>query len=252
MIAYGQVESAWPVIGGVLVMDDTAFVLAGRTTEVDGGMYIHALEARTGRLLWTSRRKKLDDGPVGGHNPAVKTNYLGAADVLLCDGKTLYLKGAANGRIDPKTGKDITQPIKEGLSFGWLQSRFNADRYGMVTVPVARVGKNVVRINCQTRAISLSGAGGWKAEVRAPSTVESLATAGETVVVAIASNNPQQLGGQLWLLSATDGVRQATLLLPSDPVYDGTAVAHHRVFAALQDGTIVCCDGSALLGSQQQ
>ena len=48
------------MVGGVLVLADTAYVVAGRTTEADGGLYVHALEPKTGKLLWSGRRVKPD------------------------------------------------------------------------------------------------------------------------------------------------------------------------------------------------
>jgi outer membrane protein assembly factor BamB len=46
----GQLESAWPVHGSVLVKDGLAYCSAGRSTFLDGGLYLYALEAATGKL----------------------------------------------------------------------------------------------------------------------------------------------------------------------------------------------------------
>lgn len=54
-MAYGQLESAWPVHGSVLVKDGVAFLAAGRHSDADGGMYVFALEPRTGKVIWRKR-----------------------------------------------------------------------------------------------------------------------------------------------------------------------------------------------------
>ncbi|GAG47083.1 unnamed protein product, partial [marine sediment metagenome] len=50
IVAYGKVESVWPVHGSVLVEDDVVYAAAGRTTSMDG-LFFHAIDASTGRML---------------------------------------------------------------------------------------------------------------------------------------------------------------------------------------------------------
>ena len=40
--AFGQLESAWPVHGSVLVQDGTVYFVAGRTSQLDGGLHLYA------------------------------------------------------------------------------------------------------------------------------------------------------------------------------------------------------------------
>jgi hypothetical protein len=57
LFAYEQLESVWPVHGSVLVDDEipggvaTAYFAAGRSSRVDGGIRLWALNATTGELL---------------------------------------------------------------------------------------------------------------------------------------------------------------------------------------------------------
>ena len=51
IIAFGQLESPWPVHGSVLVRDGVAFVTAGRSSFLDSGIYVCALDPMTGELL---------------------------------------------------------------------------------------------------------------------------------------------------------------------------------------------------------
>ncbi|MCD6303706.1 MAG: PQQ-binding-like beta-propeller repeat protein, partial [Planctomycetes bacterium] len=51
LTAYGRLESAWPVIGSVLVMNGKVYCVAGRSMHLDGGMVAYVLDARTGRVI---------------------------------------------------------------------------------------------------------------------------------------------------------------------------------------------------------
>jgi outer membrane protein assembly factor BamB len=90
--AYGQLESKWPISGSVLILNDTLYFAAGRSSYLDGGIFVYALKPRTGEVL---RSRALygpfseDSGfPVGGH--AGFKN-----DVLVTDGSKLYLRQKA-------------------------------------------------------------------------------------------------------------------------------------------------------------
>jgi outer membrane protein assembly factor BamB len=49
MGAFGQLESVWPVHGTVLVLDDTAYFAAGRSSQLDGGIRLYGVDATTGQ-----------------------------------------------------------------------------------------------------------------------------------------------------------------------------------------------------------
>jgi outer membrane protein assembly factor BamB len=55
IVAYGQVESPWPVPGAVLLMDDTAYFAAGRQPLADGGILVFAINPLTGERHWVKR-----------------------------------------------------------------------------------------------------------------------------------------------------------------------------------------------------
>ena len=90
--AYGQLESAWPVSGSVLVLNDTLYFAAGRGSYLDGGIFLYALNPQTGEMLKSrSYYGPFSEGsgfPVGGH--AGFKN-----DVLVTDGTRLYLRQKA-------------------------------------------------------------------------------------------------------------------------------------------------------------
>ena len=73
IVAYGQVESAWPVPGSVLVRDGVAYFVAGRQPLADGGVLIFAADPMTGAKHWVYR---LDEIPHKG-DPTFQNPYEG-------------------------------------------------------------------------------------------------------------------------------------------------------------------------------
>ncbi len=96
IVSYGQVASAWPVHGSVLVLPapggegQLAYFAAGRSSYLDGGIHLHALDLATGRPRYHARL----DGP----HPDIREDegrpfdMEGTlADVLVSDGEHLYM-----------------------------------------------------------------------------------------------------------------------------------------------------------------
>ena len=73
IVAYGQVESPWPVPGSVLVRKDTAYFVAGRQQLADGGVLVFAVDPLSGEKRWVHR---LDHMPQKG-DPTGKNPYKG-------------------------------------------------------------------------------------------------------------------------------------------------------------------------------
>jgi outer membrane protein assembly factor BamB len=94
--AYGQLESTWPIAGSVLVRDKVAYCVAGRSSYLDGGLDVLALDPYTGRLL---REKRLDGpwpDPGTGASPETPnrgfTSDGALPDVLVADSQHIYLR----------------------------------------------------------------------------------------------------------------------------------------------------------------
>ncbi|MEK6233447.1 MAG: PQQ-binding-like beta-propeller repeat protein, partial [Planctomycetales bacterium] len=69
IVVRGQLESAWPVHGSVLVEKGTLVVAAGRSSYLDGGVHIHRLDPATGKQLSETVIHSLDEAgeqPPGG------------------------------------------------------------------------------------------------------------------------------------------------------------------------------------------
>jgi len=94
IVAFGQVESVWPVTGSVLVHGGVVWCTAGRSSYLDGGMVLARLDPATGRLLGKTRFYNRD--PNTGEQPEdiVEDVELPGAlpDVLVCDGSHVFLR----------------------------------------------------------------------------------------------------------------------------------------------------------------
>jgi len=94
IVAYGQLESSWPVHGSALVQDGVVHCAAGRSSYLDGGIRLIQLDAKTGTLL--SETLIDDRDPETGYQrkgSVEGTNMPGALpDILSSDGKSLFMR----------------------------------------------------------------------------------------------------------------------------------------------------------------
>jgi len=94
LMAYGQLESVWPLAGSVLVQDGKLYVVAGRSMFLDGGLRMVILDPKTGQLLAENvmdrrvpdTQNDLQDLLMGKHMPVAMP------DVLSGDGRYVYMK----------------------------------------------------------------------------------------------------------------------------------------------------------------
>lgn len=93
LVVDGQLESVWPTHSSVLVRDGVAYVTAGRSSYLDGGIDLYRLEAQTGKYLSRTPIDSLDretgrQPPQYGPNgmPGVRSDLLSSA------GDHIYLR----------------------------------------------------------------------------------------------------------------------------------------------------------------
>lgn len=89
----GQLESAWPVPGSVLVDGGIAYFVAGRNTHLDGGMVLYKVDAAKGAMI---KAEELKD-----------TSLL--PDVLAADDQWVFMRGAVFTRDLQRQKKPITR-----------------------------------------------------------------------------------------------------------------------------------------------
>ncbi len=138
--AFGQLESAWPVHGSVLVHDDTVYFVAGRSSQLDGGLWLYGLDVATGQVRHQRHLRgpdyKLDPqtGKIVLRGPCSDTvspdaeftqNYLlpmgSLPDILAAEDQTLFLRTRAfDWHLQPKAGpKPTLTPV-----YGYLDDTY--------------------------------------------------------------------------------------------------------------------------------
>lgn len=94
LMAYGQLESVWPLPGSVLIQNGKLYCVAGRSMFLDGGLRMLILEPETGDLISENvmdrhvpdSQQELDDLLMGKHMPVAMP------DILSGDGQYVYMK----------------------------------------------------------------------------------------------------------------------------------------------------------------
>jgi len=90
IVAFGRVESAWPVHGSILILDGVAYFAAGRSSFLDGGLFLYGVDPLSGKAVCRARL----DGPHTDPKTLDQAPYAmdGAkSDILVSDGNLIYL-----------------------------------------------------------------------------------------------------------------------------------------------------------------
>jgi hypothetical protein len=251
IVAFGQLESVWPVSGTVLVQDETAYVAAGRTADADGGVHVWALDVGTGEPKWTQHI----------------TELTGLSDYLVASGGKIYL---GNQEFDPDTGERRTNdesPHLRGGKAGLLETSWTqvdlalrksiqdwtaggASGQVLAFVPA---GEGVVQPETPSEvfgyktseeragALFASGRSTWSHEVAAPRQIRACLAASNAFVAAGANDHrDNSRGGFLAIVTKESGEASHELDLAAAPIVDGVAAAGGRLYVSLQDGSITC------------
>jgi len=218
---FDQLESAWPIHGSVLVKNDTAYFCAGRSSYLDGGLFLYGLDPATGKV----RHQRQFYGPygpdgfprfVGKGNRSETEVILGTtADVMSSEGDTLYVRHqafgldltdavpgrhllASSGMLESRRNHREYKLVKENFNHRKMWTTLKTeyptgdiivsdgrDYYSVFGHPVNRGTSWNPRGGCALMAKTLS-AGTWsrKWQVTIPITGKAMALAGETVFVA--------------------------------------------------------------------
>jgi hypothetical protein len=270
MGAYGQLESAWPVHGSVLVQDNTAYFAAGRSSHLEGGIRVYAVTAATGEL----RHQAPLTGPAY-TSENLTGNFLppqGALpDILMGDGRNLYMRGETfDNSLKPAQGSAPLQ-VKGGFLDDSYFKRTpwtfgSAQNYASMLVNDDQCSY------CVRQFDSLKGldpniyfspgdkgyllyarpvAGSKDAwSSRVPVRIQAMVVADKRLLVAGPPDviDPQdplgafegRKGGKLYVVNAATGEKLIEHALTSPPVFNGAVAASGRLFIAEADGSISC------------
>ncbi|MBT3381009.1 MAG: PQQ-binding-like beta-propeller repeat protein [Lentisphaerae bacterium] len=128
--AYGQLESAWPVSGSVLVLNDRLHFSAGRSSYLDGGIVLYSLDPATGKLLNSRVIYGPFDSKTGFPVANKKAPGLGGFKngIMVTDGANIYLRH----KSFTSDLADLTKPQKHIIPLGGFLDRRPQHRTGWI------------------------------------------------------------------------------------------------------------------------
>jgi outer membrane protein assembly factor BamB len=275
---YGQVESASPVPGSVLVQDDTLCLTAGRSSFLDGGITLFRLNPRTAEVL--SETAIYSPDPETGQQPKqYNANQMPGArsDILVGDGSHTYLRDLVYTKDGTETKE--TQPhlftLTDFLDASWphrsywiygTQSSIASGCSGQSrTLTYGRMllfdetnvygyGRGKVHWSNQFQDGPYRLFGRKKGEPKVAweahpeICIRAMVLAGDVIFAAgPILDDPGEptvvKGAALMAFSTADGKQLARLDLPAPPVFDGLAAAGGELFLALEGGRVMCFSG---------
>ena len=275
--AFGQLESAWPVCGSVLVKDGVVYFAAGRNSFLDGGIFQYGLDPKTGAVVYRSHVY----GPFAGGFPD-DSGKAYKSGIFLTDGNKLYIRhktfdaqlnplsspanhiiataGFLDRNVQHRTywklatdygGKNIINDCGEMIVLD------GSDNYQMRGFPVTRHSYFDPRL--RGYKLIKSGAEGWSVDI--PMTTKAMLLADDVLFVAgnpmkdllvydrsnrveeaqtYVASYEDKLGGVMWALAKANGSKLAEYRLDASPCWDGMAAASNRLYITTMDGSIVC------------
>ena len=253
IVAYGQIESAQPVVGGVLVYDGLAYFVVGRHSAADGGLLVQAVTPETGELVWAEQ--------VSGHD--------GVPDVLTAGDGTIQM---ASWEVDARTGKPATSGfdrLRGGrlglLNAAWAKRpiaiRRNLSEWKTGDRPTGQMLAFNDDATCGYRACGklhtgngeMSGdallfakaVSGKEWSVKMPNTarMRGMVLAGDRLYVAgilYEDANGAGANNGVRVYDLADGKLLAEHVIKDGLVHDCLAVAGGRLYVSTQTGRLIC------------
>ncbi|MEQ8787550.1 MAG: PQQ-binding-like beta-propeller repeat protein [Pirellulaceae bacterium] len=255
IVAYGQLESKWPVVGGVLVEDDVAYCVVGRHSGADGGITVVAVDIPTGELVWSNQ----------------PTGYEGVPDLLNAADGTVQM---ADYDFDAKTGaldeRDDDARLSGGrlgiLNDAWyrrpIAMRKNLQQWqatghgnaqmlayhqdatcGFLACSRVAGGDGAMSGDAQLFVKAEGGGKDWALKMPHESRLRGMAvTPRRTYVAGLLpdADDEKQLRRLVRSYVLADGRLAAEAEIDGVPVHDGLAIAGHRVYVCTQQGRLIC------------
>jgi outer membrane protein assembly factor BamB len=262
---YGQLSSKWPVVGGVLVVNDVAYVLAGRSCTTDGGLYLHAIDIATGNTLREEKRDRnmtvadilVSDGRrVGKANTGLRWMSLIGGSVG--DFKCLKSAGGTARVLDREWetpaakhsyGKPNERELRSFLRKYGLLKTFGRTE-GQLVAGCPEGGKSFAYSCFKPRVVvcdepMLIGYENnneiWRIDLPKNYQVEAMAFTDDVLFVAGVVNMHQpDKEGFLWAISPQEGIILKRVELSVPPVSEGMAIAQGKLYLTTRDGRLIC------------
>ncbi len=271
IMAFGQLESPWPVPGSVLVHEGKCWLAAGRSSYLDGGIHIYALDPASGEVLHeeTVYHPDPETGKMATTRDAHKLPGL-LNDIPATDGARVFLRQRCISDAEGPRAAHLFSTAGY-LDPTWFNRTFwsvggKAKTTGqMVLGRDAAFGVEVYDDPVHRERIFKPGSGAYRLirfpkkrgaqrwEKKLPIRPTAMIRAGDTIVLAgppdvVDPDDPHaawegRKGGVLLGLSTEDGERRFERKLPAPPVWIGMAAAGGKLFLALSDGNVMCLKG---------
>jgi len=93
VMAFGQLESPWPVSGSVTMQGDKCWFSAGRSSYLDGGIQVYALDPASGKVA-SHKTIYSPDPKTGAQTPNVSQRVIPGVlnDILHTDGENIFIR----------------------------------------------------------------------------------------------------------------------------------------------------------------
>jgi len=279
VMAFGQLESPWPVSGAVLVHEGKCWFSAGRSSYLDDGIILCALDPTTGKV---ARRDTIynSDPKTGKMTPETSQNKIPGLlnDILHTDGTNVFIRQmnvsspdaksrphlyTTGGYLDSSWFNRTFWKFGKGQSSG-LMVMGKDTVYGMELYSnrgretVFKPASKAYRLACYPLKASTRPAGGKKVKGKRPKgrqkgtsarwqqrlniRVTALLRAGDALFAAGCPDviNPKDRSeGVLAVFATDDGRKLAEYKLPARPAWDGLATAGGKLYLALTNGDII-------------
>lgn len=248
MVAFGQIESLWPVPGSVLLNDGVIYTSAGKTSENNGGLIVMALDAKTGEQKWTRiigspflrqndilsyknnsvfiRHMKMNPNDGSGEIP-VSTKENKSSLAGLADGVWTHQTSRRSGKI--KRGNISMEMLawNNETTFGIT------DKYGKLKCVAINTDKtNAKKIKTDDYL--------WEVLPAKGALYEAMLLSDDTLALGGRIYQEDKLKGYIELLDTATGKSKNKLTLKSFPVFQGIATLNGKLYLSMNDGSVVC------------
>lgn len=277
MMNQSQIESLWPVPGNLLVVSNTVYLAAGRHAELNDGIFMYALDSKTGAVRWDRALTR----------PDYQQNRTGwSVDscnnrILSSDGNTLHMD---RHFFDLTTGEEQPSALGETLWGGlmgmlvnsvvldnshkgerfkyWTYTKINGRYKQTKSIQICSKNKANLMAIGDSMAFGIrqdehrvfsnpkddvvkkgninlpDPPGSWAWEVLLED--DSLMNSILLSGDTLLVGGSDSSGFKIWKFAAETGEALGEIPLPAMPRFDGLAVAGGDLFVATEDGQILC------------
>jgi outer membrane protein assembly factor BamB len=268
VMAFDQLESPWPV-PGVLVQDGKCWFAAGRSSYIDDGITVYAVDVTDGSIVH-EQTVYSPDPESGKMEVTASAHQLPGLlnDIPSSDGTSVFIRQMNVSGSQVKRGTEGKRVASSAgyLDSSWFNRTFWTSSFGKTTglmieregiacgleVYGRRInreslftpGEDAYRLICRSKRSDTT----WEKTI--PIRGSALLRAGEVIFVAgspdlVDAADPHgawegRQGGRLAALAIEDGKILSKMPLPAPPVWDGMVAAEGSLFISTMDGNVLC------------